>query len=134
MAMAFDQSTRNRLQRLVSDIRALLTEEFRRQVQHQYGLDPATGEVAAIDKEITARRQMMQARIAVNPNIHFGKPCVAGTRSPVLSVLELVSEGLPFEAIAQDYYPELQIEDIQACVRYAMEVVAAEEIHIAVQG
>jgi uncharacterized protein (DUF433 family) len=97
-------------------------------------MDPATGEVADIDKEITARRQMMQTRIAVNPNIHFGKLCVAGTGIPVLSVLELVSEGLPFDAIAQDYYPELLIEDIQACVRYAMEVVAAEEIHIAVQG
>src|SRR5688500_14069709 len=116
MAMAFDQSTRNRLQRLVSDARALLTQEFRCQVQHQWGMDPVTGAVADIDKEITARRQMMQARIAVNPNIHFGKPCVAGTRIPVLSVLELVSEGLPFEAIAQDYYPEPQIEDIQACV------------------
>ena len=75
----------------------------------------------------------MKARIAVNPNIHFGKPCVAGTRVPVLSVLELVSEGLSFETIVQDYYPELQIEDVRACVRYAMEVVAAEEIHIAVQ-
>jgi uncharacterized protein (DUF433 family) len=97
-------------------------------------MDPATGEVADVDKEITARRQMMQTRIAANPNMHFGKPCVAGTRSPVLSVLELVSEGLPFDAIAQDYYPELPIEDIQACVRYAIEVVTAEEIHIAVQG
>jgi uncharacterized protein (DUF433 family) len=45
-----------------------------------------------------------------------------------------VSEGLPFETIVRDYYPELKIEDIQACVRYAMEVVAAEEIHIAVHG
>jgi uncharacterized protein (DUF433 family) len=76
----------------------------------------------------------MKARIAVNPNIHFGKPCVSGTRVPVLSVLELVSEGLSFETIVQDYYPELQIEDVRACVRYAMEVVAAEEIHIAVQA
>ena len=76
----------------------------------------------------------MKERIAVNPNIHFGKPCVAGTRVPVLSVLELVSEGLPFETIIQDYYPELQIEDVRACVRYAMEVIAAEEIHIAVQA
>ena len=76
----------------------------------------------------------MKARIAVNPNIHFGKPCVSGTRVPVLSVLELVSEGLSFETIVQDYNPELQIEDVRACVRYAMEVVAAEEIHIAVQA
>ena len=76
----------------------------------------------------------MKERIAVNPNVHFGKPCVAGTRVPVLSVLELVSEGLSFETIVQDYYPELQIEDVRACVRYAMEVVATEEIHIAVQA
>ena len=75
----------------------------------------------------------MKERIEVNPNIHFGKPCVAGTRIPVLSVLELVSEGLSFEEIIQDYYPDLQTEDVRACVRYAIDVVAAEDIHIAVQ-
>ena len=63
----------------------------------------------------------MKERVEVNPNIHFGKPCVAGTRIPVLSVLELVSEGLSFEEIIQDYYPDLQIEDIRACVRYAID-------------
>jgi uncharacterized protein (DUF433 family) len=52
----------------------------------------------------------------------------------VLNVLELVSEGLAFDTIVHDYYPDLQIEDIRACVRYAMEVVAAEEIHITVQA
>ena len=72
----------------------------------------------------------MKERIEINPNIHFGKPCVAGTRIPVLSVLELVSEGLSFEEIIRDYYPDLQIEDIRACVRYAMDVVAAEDLHI----
>jgi uncharacterized protein (DUF433 family) len=76
----------------------------------------------------------MKERIAVHPNIHFGKPCVAGTRIPVLSVLELLSEGLSFEDIIRDYYPDLHIEDIRACMRYAMEVVAAEDIHITVQA
>ena len=76
----------------------------------------------------------MKERIAVNPHVHFGKPCVAGTRVPVLSVLELVSEGLSFETIVRDYYPDLQIEDVRACVRYAMEIVVAEEIHVAVQA
>ena len=76
----------------------------------------------------------MQERITIDPNIHFGKPCVVGTRIPVLNVLELVREGLPFEAIVHDYYPDLQIEDIRACVQYAMEVVATEEIHIAGQA
>ena len=68
----------------------------------------------------------MQERIAVNPNIHFGKPCVAGTRIPVQSVLELVSEGLSFEEIIQDYYPDLEIEDIRACIQYAIDVIAYE--------
>lgn len=71
-------------------------------------------------------------RIEINPNIHFGKPCVAGTRIPVQSVLELVSQGIPFDEIIRDYYPALSIEDIRACVRYAMDVVQAEDIRVAV--
>ncbi len=75
----------------------------------------------------------MKERIEVNPKIHFGKPCVAGTRIPVVNVLELVSEGFTFEEILRDYYPDLQPEDIRACIRYAIEVVEAEDIHITVQ-
>lgn len=75
----------------------------------------------------------MKERIEVNPNIHFGKPCIAGTRIQVLNVLELVRQGLAFEEIVGDYYPDLQIEDIRACVKYAMEVVGAEDIHITTQ-
>jgi uncharacterized protein (DUF433 family) len=76
----------------------------------------------------------MTERIAVNPNIHFGKPCVAGTRIPVQTVLELVREGLSFQEIIQDYYPDLEAEDIQACIQYAINVVAAEDIHIETVG
>lgn len=74
----------------------------------------------------------MRERIAINPNIHFGKPCVAGTRIPVQSVLELVSEGLSFEGIIRDYYPDLQVEDIRACVQYAISMMAVEDIRVAV--
>ena len=83
---------------------------------------------------IEMRGVKMKERIEVNPSIHFGKPCVAGTRIPVLSVLELLSEGLSFEEIIKDYYPDLQIEDIRACIRYAMDVVATEDIHITVRA
>jgi uncharacterized protein (DUF433 family) len=74
----------------------------------------------------------MRSRIEVNPNIHFGKPCIAGTRIPVQSVLELVREGIPFAQIIRDYYPDLSLEDIRASVQYAVEIVAAEDVHIAV--
>jgi uncharacterized protein (DUF433 family) len=73
----------------------------------------------------------MKERIAVNPRIHFGKPCVSGTRIPVRSVLELVREGLSFPEIIRDYYPDLEPEDIRACIQYAIDVVAVEDIHLA---
>lgn len=56
-------------------------------------------------------------RIVVDPKIHFGKPCIAGTRITVQSVLELLGEGLSFNEIIRDYYPELTVEDIKACVQ-----------------
>ncbi|WP_349609035.1 Eco57I restriction-modification methylase domain-containing protein [Cupriavidus sp. DF5525] len=44
--MAFDQTTRNRLQRFVNDARRVLEEEFTRQLQNDYGMDPNAGAVA----------------------------------------------------------------------------------------
>lgn len=73
----------------------------------------------------------MKDRIAVNPQVHFGKPCVAGTRIPVQNVLELVRDGLAFSEIMRDYYPDLESEDIRACVQYAIDVVTVEDIHLA---
>ncbi len=73
----------------------------------------------------------MQERIAVHPNIHFGKPCVTGTRVPVQDVLELVHEGLSFSDIVRDYYPDIDVEDVKACISYAMNIISAEDIHIA---
>ena len=59
-------------------------------------------------------------RISVNSQICFGKPCIAGTRITVQSVLELLNEGLTFETITQDYYSDLEIEDVKACIQYAI--------------
>jgi uncharacterized protein (DUF433 family) len=73
----------------------------------------------------------MKERIAINPQIHFGKPCVSGTRISVQNVLELVREGLSFAEIIRDYYPDLEAEDIRACLQYAIDVVAVEDIHLA---
>lgn len=46
--MAFDQTTRNRLQRFVNDARKVLEEEFSRQIQNDYGMDPASGTVTEL--------------------------------------------------------------------------------------
>lgn len=71
----------------------------------------------------------MRDRIAVHPEIHFGKPCVAGTRIPVQSVLELVRDALAFDEIVRDYYPDLSPEDIQACLKHAADVAAVENMY-----
>lgn len=47
--MAFDQTTRNRLQRFVTDARRALEEEFTRQLQNDYGLDPASGTASPLE-------------------------------------------------------------------------------------
>ena len=75
---------------------------------------------------------VMRERIAVNPHIHFGKPCVAGTRVTVQSVLELVREGIPAADIRRDYYPDLSPDDVRACVQYAIDLIALEDIRLAV--
>ncbi len=70
-------------------------------------------------------------RITVSPTIHFGKPCIAGTRITVESVLELVRDGISFAQIIENFYPDLTVEDIYACVQYAIDLVAAEDINLA---
>jgi uncharacterized protein (DUF433 family) len=70
-------------------------------------------------------------RITVDPSIHFGKPCIAGTRITVHDVLELVRDGVSFAQIVQEYYPDLTQDDIRACIQYAIDVVALEDIHLA---
>jgi len=69
-------------------------------------------------------------KITIDSKIHFGKPCIAGTRITVQNVLELLNEGLSFKEIIQNYYPELNDEDIRASIQYAIALVASEDIHL----
>ncbi|MEZ4870022.1 MAG: DUF433 domain-containing protein [Caldilineaceae bacterium] len=80
-------------------------------------------------KQITMGLYLMN-RITVDPTIHFGKPCIAGTRITVQNVLELINEGIPFPTIVKSYYPSLTLEDIHACMQYAIALVASEEINL----
>ena len=68
--------------------------------------------------------------IVIDPKVHFGKPCIAGTRTPVEDVLELIQENISFTEIIEKHYPDLDMEDIKACARYATDLVRSEEIHV----
>ncbi|MCL6536964.1 MAG: DUF433 domain-containing protein [Armatimonadetes bacterium] len=66
-------------------------------------------------------------RIVVDPDIHHEEPCVRGTRVPVAVVLGSLAQGLSPEAILREY-PALTLEDIQACLAYAAEVIRSGEL------
>jgi len=74
---------------------------------------------------------MTTNQIVIDPKIYGGKPCIRGTRIAVTMVLELLEDGLTFEQILKDYYPQLKAGDIRACLEYARAVVEGEDIHFA---
>jgi uncharacterized protein (DUF433 family) len=63
-----------------------------------------------------------QARIKIDPAIHHGDACIAGTRVPVSVIVGSVAEGDTWEEILASY-PQLKREDIQAALLYAAEAV-----------
>jgi len=67
------------------------------------------------------------SRITADPQIFGGKPVVRGMRISVEHVLALLAAGETSEAIRADF-PELEPEDIAACLSYAHAVIAGERI------
>ena len=61
-------------------------------------------------------------RISIDPAVHHGDPCIAGTRVPVSVIVGSVADGDSFDQITQSY-PQLKLEDIQAALRFAAEAV-----------
>lgn len=59
-------------------------------------------------------------RIAMDPAIRFGKPCVRGTRISVGDVLGCLAGGMPEAQILADF-PQLTRDDVRACLAYAAE-------------
>jgi len=66
-------------------------------------------------------------RITADPAIFGGKPIVRGLRISVELVLALLAAGATSEAILDDY-PELEPDDIRACLSYAHAAIAGERI------
>lgn len=70
----------------------------------------------------------MLDRITFDPGKLGGKACVRGLRISVAQVLTLLASGLSEQELLADY-PSLEKEDISACLSYASQVIAGEEVH-----
>jgi uncharacterized protein (DUF433 family) len=72
-------------------------------------------------------------RITVNPTIFGGKPIVRRRRLAVEHVLGMLAAGdmteSPLEA-----YPQLEYEDVQACLIYAQRVISNEHVEPLIIG
>lgn len=56
--------------------------------------------------------------IGIDPEIRFGRACLIGTRIAVEDVLGWLGNRMSFADIIEDF-PELNEEQILACLRYA---------------
>jgi uncharacterized protein (DUF433 family) len=71
--------------------------------------------------------QTLLERITVNPDIFGGKPIIRGLRISVELVLSLLAQGESAESILADY-PDLEPDDIRACLAYAHAVIAHDSL------
>ena len=64
------------------------------------------------------------SRIAVDPQICFGKSCVRGRRIWVALLLDFLASGATIEEILENY-PQLKREDVLAAIVYGAEISSA---------
>ena len=66
-------------------------------------------------------------RIVTNPAVFVGKPVIRGLRISVDHILRALAAGIP-EAELLKEHPELEIQDIRACLLYAARIVEDERV------
>jgi len=71
--------------------------------------------------------EKLMNRITANAKIFGGKPIVRGMRISVELILSLLAQGETTEEVLRDY-PDLEVEDIRACLAYAHAVIAKDSL------
>jgi len=68
-------------------------------------------------------------RITVNPAVMTGLPCIRGMRIPVTTILGLLAAGATEKEILAEY-PDLEQDDIKACMAYAAWLTREREVEL----
>jgi len=69
----------------------------------------------------------MKDRIDIDPGIQHGKPVIRGTRVTVARIVGGLAGGMTKEEIMREY--QVTMEDVEAALAYAAELIEAEEFH-----
>ena len=70
---------------------------------------------------------MTTSRIAADPAVMIGKPCIKGTRLTVELILRKLGAGRSFADLL-DAYPHLTLDDVQAALVFAADYLQDETI------
>lgn len=70
---------------------------------------------------------VLLSRITANPEIFGGKPIIRGMRISVELIVSLLAQGETADAIIDDF-PDLEADDIRACLTYAHAVIANDRL------
>ena len=65
--------------------------------------------------------ETLLTRISIDPAVCHGKPCIKGHRIGVSLILDFLASGTSIEELLAEY-PDLQREDILACIAYGSEM------------
>ncbi|MCW1884490.1 DUF433 domain-containing protein [Luteolibacter flavescens] len=76
-------------------------------------------------------RQSLLGRIVIDPEICHGKPVVRGLRYTVESLLEYLAGGDSVDDILAEF-PDLEREDLLACLQHAAVSMKVHSRHLAV--
>jgi uncharacterized protein (DUF433 family) len=68
------------------------------------------------------------SRIEINPKVLTGKPIIRGLRISVDQILKSLAAEIKTEELLSEY-PDLEIEDIKACLLYAAQLVEEERVY-----
>ena len=74
------------------------------------------------------KNNKLSERITMNAEVCHGKPTIRGLRYPVETILELLASSMTHDEILTDY-PDLQRDDIRACLWYAARVMQVRGVH-----
>jgi len=82
---------------------------------------------------MSPRSESLLARISIDPNVCFGKPCIRGHRIWVSLILDLLAGGMSFEEILQNY-PGVEDADVRACIAYGAEMARDRYVDIPIES
>jgi len=78
-------------------------------------------------------REELLARISIDPEICFGKPCIRGHRIWVSLILDMMAGGMTMKEIL-DQYPGLDEIDMLACIAYGAEMARERYFEVPIGG